>query len=81
MALAFILCKYFSVSVLRLLKCKPVLCLDMCDKPSSEHSGSLKLKRSGGGYKLGKQQQLEGVTHTVHINHPGPAYHKHTVKL
>ena len=37
--------------------------------------------RSGRGYKLGKQQQLEGVTHTFLINHPGPAYHKHTVKL
>lgn len=38
-------------------------------------------ERSRRGYKPGKQQQLEGVTHTVHINHPGPAYHKHTVKL
>lgn len=38
-------------------------------------------ERSRRGYKPAKQLQLEGVTHTVHINHPGPAYHKHTVKL
>lgn len=31
--------------------------------------------------KLGKQQQLQTVTHTTHINHSSYTYHKHCIKL